>query len=327
MNQINYTHTIKSLLKSMKTKWKFFLLTFLILTGVMIAGTYLYSKKGTSEVSYTAKSQVAILPNYEKIDGTGIQYYINTEKEILNSERFESKLDSAAKKDLKMSADEINSYQLSVENGTSVLTISASADTSSKAIKLSNYISNFVVKNNSDISKKTSAKVIGKAKNSEIQGNKSYKKYYAMSLVVSLIISVIAVVIKAYYDPRIYDINILSDSVKGVELYHTKEVNLVNTLGKLFKKIKAFSDSDNLNISVNFFEENLEEKLNDFFLNENKSEFKISTIDSGKAMNTTNDLSQIVFVKESITTKKQLLQFLNEVKYIPNVNIYLVYID
>ncbi|GKQ43160.1 hypothetical protein RD055328_10830 [Companilactobacillus sp. RD055328] len=363
MNLSIHSHTIKSLFKGLSKAWWVFVTTFVALVFILGGLTYLHNQKKVGMSTFDVTSKVIIMPdsNGDSVDGPALQVYVNTEKEILGSEKFNKYISKNMKQDIHINSDQFLNYSINNPNGTAVIEITATSTTEKNASKISKYIAELVANDSLDVLQGGEAKIIdygSKVVENTVQSN---KMLYVFAIFIAFILSIISAFIKAYYDPRIYDHKLIVNTFSDSNVYLVRDKNqLKNSFMKILRSSIVMENIENLDVAISYFEKepdyipevlevinkmNIsvdvnkfsdaetsldEEKIKNYSLDElytfGKDKISgISFVDNSIEINIKNGIIHVLNVHEGQTTKKQIAEIYDEIKQIKNANLFVVY--
>lgn len=363
MNISVHSHTLKSLLKGFRKALVFFAAILVVLSIVLGGLVYLQSHRTVASTTFNSTSKVMLAPdeNKDSVDGTAMQVFVNTEKEIIGSEKFTKFLNKNMEKDIDIKPERLLNYEVDNPNGTSVIELKVTALSKKDAEKISKYMAKTIATDKLNILQGGKAKVIDS--HSEVTENltRSNKMLYVYSVLIAAVLSFIITLIKVYYDPRIYDNKIISDAFTTGNVYLVKnDQNYVTALKKIFKTTELVEKTKNLDLTITYFE-GKDKYINDTldlanniglkvpisifsdtdemnvngevtnystnnlysFNTENVS--GISFIDNTKSINAKDSMVQVLVVEEGKTTKNQVVDTYNEIKQFNTSHLFVIY--
>ncbi|WP_125766771.1 YveK family protein [Lapidilactobacillus wuchangensis] len=362
MKVTTQTQTLKNLLKGLKKTWLLFICLLVGLTIVFSLAAHWYSGRQTGDVEYKATTKVLITPNKnQEMDGSTLQVYLNTEKSIISSGKFEKYLQKSKLKPNLLNKEDLTNYQIENDNGTSIISIHEINPDKKKALAIVNYVAKTISRNPMNMLQEGTAQVIGTSDVVQTTSNRNMKKVYLFAFVFALFISMIIALVMANYSKVIYDAAIIHSALSNANIYEvSKFANVKDVLDKFFRKT-AFFDSNNVEATVIYFnnadlikstllsllpadvqtktklveytnEKN--DKSNDQFqqlstdslyhetLSADKS---LSLIDCSKTINVGSGKNQILIVKDGSLLKSELNDLVVEFNQITNLDLYVIY--
>lgn len=355
MNLTTDSHTLKTLLKGAKRIWIFAITIFILFSIVLTGGIYFYTNHKSNVQNYEATSKILLTPNYNKeYDGGTTQMYLNSEKTILESQNIKAKfLKSIGKKYSWKKESQIN-YKIKIKDGTSVASIKVQAPTAKMAKQTSNQLAKMIIENKYGVLQKGEATIIEKSKKAKLQiVVTSHKKYYLAAIILSLLISILLTLVRSYFDDRIYDVNVLKGYLRNLNIYETKNDNVLTVLKKINKVVRA--EKKNEPISIYFFDKNVggmviksvselqpqngyiifsdgeisdESKLSLDALYTNKEKTNsFDIVDCSTEININNTAIPVLVIQDGKTMKKQVAEIYNELQIAEINKVFVVYLQ
>lgn len=348
MNLSVHSHSVKGLLKGMLNSWRLFVATFVVLTLILEAGTYVYSRRGVATNTYSATSKVLL--TQETLDGGSLQLYLNTEKVMIGSESFANYVSKQVTAKEKFSKSEVTNYQIENENGTSILNITATANSAQKAKQISNFVLEVVANASSEQLQGGNATVVETAETAEtakVLGGQSNRKLYVVAGLMAVILSFMVLFIRVYFDNRIYDFEIVKIAFPTAVFYEPADENeFKKNIARIFKGIKQKGNTVKTDITIfDGFSKimgllNVEGTTN-VYSNQKlampkgmtqmsldslyeQHDANLNVIDATEKVAMGLSETQILVFNENDCTKKQVLKVLQELKQISNLKLVVI---
>ncbi|MFL2127104.1 YveK family protein [Latilactobacillus curvatus] len=348
MNLSVHSHSVKGLLKGMLNSWRLFVATFVVLTLILEAGTYVYSRRGVATNTYSATSKVLL--TQETLDGGSLQLYLNTEKVMIGSESFANYVSKQVTAKEKFSKSEVTNYQIENENGTSILNITATANSAQKAKQISNFVLEVVANASSEQLRGGNATVVETAETAEtakVLGGQSNRKLYVVAGLMAVILSFMVLFIRVYFDNRIYDFEIVKIAFPTAVFYEPADENeFKKNIARIFKGIKQKGNTVKTDITIfDGFSKimgllNVEGTTN-VYSNQKlampkgmtqmsldslyeQHDANLNVIDATEKVAMGLSETQILVFNENDCTKKQVLKVLQELKQISNLKLVVI---
>lgn len=345
MNLSVHSHSVKGLLKGMLNSWRLFVATFVVLTLILEAGTYVYSRRGVATNTYSATSKVLL--TQETLDGGSLQLYLNTEKVMIGSESFANYVSKQVTAKEKFSKSEVTNYQIENENGTSILSITATANSAQKAKQISNFVLEVVANASSEQLQGGNATVVETAATAKVLGGQSNRKLYVVAGLMAVILSFMVLFIRVYFDNRIYDFEIVKIAFPTAVFYEPADENeFKKNIARIFKGIKQKGNTVKTDITIfDGFSKimgllNVEGTTN-VYSNQKlampkgmtqmsldslyeQHDANLNVIDATEKVAMGLSETQILVFNENDCTKKQVLKVLQELKQISNLKLVVI---
>lgn len=348
MNLSVHSHSVKGLLKGMLNSWRLFVATFVVLTLILEAGTYVYSRRGVATNTYSATSKVLLTPNNKKtLDGGSLQLYLNTEKAMIGSEYFANYVSKQVTEKEKFSKSEVTNYQIESENGTSILNITATANSAQKAKQISNFVLEVVANASSEQLQGGNATVVETAETAKVLGGQSNRKLYVVAGLMAVILSFMVLFIRVYFDNRIYDFEIVKIAFPTAVFYEPADENeFKKNIARIFKGIKQNGNTVKTDITIfdgfskimgllnvegttNVYSNQklaIPEGMTQMSLDSlyEQHDANLNVIDATEKVAMGLSETQILVFNENDCTKKQVLKVLQELKQISNLKLVVI---
>lgn len=351
MNLSVHSHSVKGLLKGMLNSWRLFVATFVVLTLILEAGTYVYSRRGVATNTYSATSKVLL--TQETLDGGSLQLYLNTEKVMIGSESFANYVSKQVTAKEKFSKSEVTNYQIENENGTSILNITATANSAQKAKQISNFVLEVVANASSEQLQGGNATVVATAETAEtaetakVLGGQSNRKLYVVAGLMAVILSFMVLFIRVYFDNRIYDFEIVKIAFPTAVFYEPADENeFKKNIARIFKGIKQNGNTVKTDITIfdgfskimgllnvegttNVYSNQklaIPEGMTQMSLDSlyEQHDANLNVIDATEKVAMGLSETQILVFNENDCTKKQVLKVLQELKQISNLKLVVI---
>ncbi|WDC91509.1 hypothetical protein PSR33_04745 [Latilactobacillus curvatus] len=348
MNLSVHSHSVKGLLKGMLNSWRLFVATFVVLTLILEAGTYVYSRRGVATNTYSATSKVLL--TQETLDGGSLQLYLNTEKVMIGSESFANYVSKQVTAKEKFSKSEVTNYQIENENGTSILNITATANSAQKAKQISNFVLEVVANASSEQLQGGNATVVETAETDEtakVLGGQSNRKLYVVAGLMAVILSFMVLFIRVYFDNRIYDFEIVKIAFPTAVFYEPADENeFKKNIARIFKGIKQNGNTVKTDITIfdgfskimgllnvegttNVYSNQklaIPEGMTQMSLDSlyEQHDANLNVIDATEKVAMGLSETQILVFNENDCTKKQVLKVLQELKQISNLKLVVI---
>lgn len=348
MNLSVHSHSVKGLLKGMLNSWRLFVVTLIALAVVLGTGSYAYGHKGVATNTYSATSKVLLTPNNKKtLDGGSLQLYLNTEKAMLGSDSFANNVAKQVTKKEDFSKSEVTNYQVDSENGTSILSITATASSAQKAKQISNFVLKVVTNASSEQLQGGKATVVEKAGTVKVLGGQSNRKLYIVTGLMAVILSFMVLFIRVYFDNRIYDFEIVKNAFPTAVFYEPEDENeFKENIARIYKGAKQSENTTELDITIfdgfskillllnafgttNVYSNQkltLPEGMTPMSLDSlyEQHDAKLNIIDASKKVMMGVSRTQILVFNKNDCTKKQLLKVMQELKQIANFKLVVI---
>lgn len=348
MNLSVHSHSVKGLLKGMLNSWRLFVVTLVAFAVVLGAGSYAYGHKSVATNTYSATSKVLLTPNNKKtLDGGSLQLYLNTEKAMIGSESFANYVSKQVTAKEKFSKSEVTNYQIENENGTSILNITATANSAQKAKQISNFVLEVVANASSEQLQGGNATVVETAETAKVLGGQSNRKLYVVAGLMAVILSFMVLFIRVYFDNRIYDFEIVKIAFPTAVFYEPADENeFKKNIARIFKGIKQ--NGNTLKTDITIFDGfskimgllNVEGTTN-VYSNQKlaipegmtqmsldslyeQHDANLNVIDATEKVAMGLSETQILVFNENDCTKKQVLKVLQELKQISNLKLVVI---
>lgn len=348
MNLSVHSHSVKGLLKGMLNSWRLFVVTLVAFAVVLGAGSYAYGHKSVATNTYSATSKVLLTPNNKKtLDGGSLQLYLNTEKAMIGSESFANYVSKQVTEKEKFSKSEVTNYQIESENGTSILNITAIANSAQKAKQISNFVLEVVANASSEQLQGGNATVVETAETAKVLGGQSNRKLYVVAGLMAVILSFMVLFIRVYFDNRIYDFEIVKIAFPTAVFYEPADENeFKKNIARIFKGIKQNGNTVKTDITIfDGFSKimgllNVEGTTN-VYSNQKlampkgmtqmsldslyeQHDANLNVIDATEKVAMGLSETQILVFNENDCTKKQVLKVLQELKQISNLKLVVI---
>ncbi|WIE01168.1 hypothetical protein QN289_02065 [Latilactobacillus curvatus] len=348
MNLSVHSHSVKGLLKGMLNSWRLFVVTLVAFAVVLGAGSYAYGHKSVATNTYSATSKVLLTPNNKKtLDGGSLQLYLNTEKAMIGSESFANYVSKQVTEKEKFSKSEVTNYQIESENGTSILNITATANSAQKAKQISNFVLEVVANASSEQLQGGNATVVETAETAKVLGGQSNRKLYVVAGLMAVILSFMVLFIRAYFDNRIYDFEIVKIAFPTAVFYEPADENeFKKNIARIFKGIKQNGNTVKTDITIfdgfskimgllnvegttNVYSNQklaIPESMTQMSLDSlyEQHDANLNVIDATEKVAMGLSETQILVFNENDCTKKQVLKVLQELKQISNLKLVVI---
>ena len=354
MNLSVHSHSVKGLLKGMLNSWRLFVVTLVAFAVVLGAGSYAYGHKSVATNTYSATSKVLLTPNNKKtLDGGSLQLYLNTEKAMIGSEYFANYVSKQVTEKEKFSKSEVTNYQIENENGTSILNITATANSAQKAKQISNFVLEVVANASSEQLQGGNATVVETAETDEtaetakVLGGQSNRKLYVVAGLMAVILSFMVLFIRVYFDNRIYDFEIVKMAFPTAVFYEPADENeFKKNIARIFKGIKQNGNTVKTDITIfdgfskimgllnvegttNVYSNQklaIPEGMTQMSLDSlyEQHDANLNVIDATEKVAMGLSETQILVFNENDCTKKQVLKVLQELKQISNLKLVVI---
>ncbi|WP_426385907.1 hypothetical protein [Latilactobacillus curvatus] len=348
MNLSVHSHSVKGLLKGMLNSWRLFVVTLVAFAVVLGAGSYAYGHKSVATNTYSATSKVLLTPNNKKtLDGGSLQLYLNTEKAMIGSESFANYVSKQVTEKEKFSKSEVTNYQIESENGTSILNITATANSAQKAKQISNFVLEVVANASSEQLQGGNATVVETAETAKVLGGQSNRKLYVVAGLMAVILSFMVLFIRAYFDNRIYDFEIVKIAFPTAVFYEPADENeFKKNIARIFKGIKQNGNTVKTDITIfdgfskimgllnvegttNVYSNQklaIPEGMTQMSLDSlyEQHDANLNVIDATEKVAMGLSETQILVFNENDCTKKQVLKVLQELKQISNLKLVVI---
>lgn len=351
MNLSVHSHSVKGLLKGMLNSWRLFVVTLVAFAVVLGAGSYAYGHKSVATNTYSATSKVLLTPNNKKtLDGGSLQLYLNTEKAMIGSESFANYVSKQVTAKEKFSKSEVTNYQIENENGTSILNITATANSAQKAKQISNFVLEVVANASSEQLRGGNATVVETAETDEtakVLGGQSNRKLYVVAGLMAVILSFMVLFIRVYFDNRIYDFEIVKIAFPTAVFYEPADENeFKKNIARIFKGIKQNGNTVKTDITIfdgfskimgllnvegttNVYSNQklaIPEGMTQMSLDSlyEQHDANLNVIDATEKVAMGLSETQILVFNENDCTKKQVLKVLQELKQISNLKLVVI---
>lgn len=348
MNLSVHSHSVKGLLKGMLNSWRLFVVTLVAFAVVLGAGSYAYGHKSVATNTYSATSKVLLTPNNKKtLDGGSLQLYLNTEKAMIGSESFANYVSKQVTAKEKFSKSEVTNYQIESENGTSILSITATANSAQKAKQISNFVLEVVANASSEQLQGGNATVVETAETAKVLGGQSNRKLYVVAGLMAVILSFMVLFIRVYFDNRIYDFEIVKIAFPTAVFYEPADENeLKKNIARIFKGIKQNGNTVKTDITIfdgfskimgllnvegttNVYSNQklaIPEGMTQMSLDSlyEQHDANLNVIDATEKVAMGLSETQILVFNENDCTKKQVLKVLQELKQISNLKLVVI---
>ncbi|MCS8617654.1 hypothetical protein [Latilactobacillus curvatus] len=348
MNLSVHSHSVKGLLKGMLNSWRLFVVTLVAFAVVLGAGSYAYGHKSVATNTYSATSKVLLTPNNKKtLDGGSLQLYLNTEKAMIGSESFANYVSKQVTAKEKFSKSEVTNYQIENENGTSILNITATANSAQKAKQISNFVLEVVANASSEQLQGGNATVVETAETAKVLGGQSNRKLYVVAGLMAVILSFMVLFIRVYFDNRIYDFEIVKIAFPTAVFYEPADENeFKKNIARIFKGIKQNGNTVKTDITIfdgfskimgllnvegttNVYSNQklaMPEGMTQMSLDSlyEQHDANLNVIDATEKVAMGLSETQILVFNENDCTKKQVLKVLQELKQISNLKLVVI---
>lgn len=348
MNLSVHSHSVKGLLKGMLNSWRLFVVTLVAFAVVLGAGSYAYGHKSVATNTYSATSKVLLTPNNKKtLDGGSLQLYLNTEKAMIGSESFANYVSKQVTEKEKFSKSEVTNYQIESENGTSILNITATANSAQKAKQISNFVLEVVANASSEQLQGGNATVVETAETAKVLGGQSNRKLYVVAGLMAVILSFMVLFIRVYFDNRIYDFEIVKIALPTAVFYEPADENeFKKNIARIFKGIKQNGNTVKTDITIfdgfskimgllnvegttNVYSNQklaIPEGMTQMSLDSlyEQHDANLNVIDATEKVAMGLSETQILVFNENDCTKKQVLKVLQELKQISNLKLVVI---
>lgn len=348
MNLSVHSHSVKGLLKGMLNSWRLFVVTLVAFAVVLGAGSYAYGHKSVATNTYSATSKVLLTPNNKKtLDGGSLQLYLNTEKAMIGSESFANYVSKQVTAKEKFSKSEVTNYQIESENGTSILSITATANSAQKAKQISNFVLEVVANASSEQLQGGNATVVETAETAKVLGGQSNRKLYVVAGLMAVILSFMVLFIRVYFDNRIYDFEIVKIAFPTAVFYEPADENeFKKNIARIFKGIKQNGNTVKTDITIfdgfskimgllnvegttNVYSNQklaMPEGMTQMSLDSlyEQHDANLNVIDATEKVAMGLSETQILVFNENDCTKKQVLKVLQELKQISNLKLVVI---
>lgn len=348
MNLSVHSHSVKGLLKGMLNSWRLFVVTLVAFAVVLGAGSYAYGHKGVATNTYSATSKVLLTPNNKKtLDGGSLQLYLNTEKAMIGSDSFANYVAKQVTAKEGFSKNEVTNYQVESENGTSILSITATASSPQKAKQISNFVLKAVANASSDQLQGGMASVVEKADTVKVLGGKSNRKLYIVAGLMTIILSFMVLFIRVYFDNRIYDFEIVKTAFPTAVFYEPADENeFKKNVARIFKGTNQDGNTVKTDITIfdgfskivgllntvettNVYSNQkltMPEGMTQMSLDSlyEQHDANLNVIDASEKVAMGVSEAQILVFNENDCTKKQVLKVLQELKQISNLKLVVI---
>lgn len=348
MNLSVHSHSVKGLLKGMLNSWRLFVVTLVAFAVVLGAGSYAYGHKSVATNTYSATSKVLLTPNNKKtLDGGSLQLYLNTEKAMIGSESFANYVSKQVTAKEKFSKSEVTNYQIENENGTSILSITATANSAQKAKQISNFVLEVVANASSEQLQGGNATVVETAETAKVLGGQSNRKLYVVAGLMAVILSFMVLFIRVYFDNRIYDFEIVKIAFPTAVFYEPADENeFKKNIARIFKGIKQNGNTVKTDITIfdgfskimgllnvegttNVYSNQklaMPEGMTQMSLDSlyEQHDANLNVIDATEKVAMGLSETQILVFNENDCTKKQVLKVLQELKQISNLKLVVI---
>lgn len=348
MNLSVHSHSVKGLLKGMLNSWRLFVVTLVAFAVVLGAGSYAYGHKSVATNTYSATSKVLLTPNNKKtLDGGSLQLYLNTEKAMIGSESFANYVSKQVTEKEKFSKSEVTNYQIESENGTSILNITAIANSAQKAKQISNFVLEVVANASSEQLQGGNATVVETAETAKVLGGQSNRKLYVVAGLMAVILSFMVLFIRVYFDNRIYDFEIVKIAFPTAVFYEPADENeFKKNIARIFKGIKQNGNTVKTDITIfdgfskimgllnvegttNVYSNQklaIPEGMTQMSLDSlyEQHDANLNVIDATEKVAMGLSETQILVFNENDCTKKQVLKVLQELKQISNLKLVVI---
>lgn len=348
MNLSVHSHSVKGLLKGMLNSWRLFVVTLVAFAVVLGAGSYAYGHKSVATNTYSATSKVLLTPNNKKtLDGGSLQLYLNTEKAMIGSEYFANYVSKQVTEKEKFSKSEVTNYQIESENGTSILNITATANSAQKAKQISNFVLEVVTNASSEQLQGGNATVVETAETAKVLGGQSNRKLYVVAGLMAVILSFMVLFIRVYFDNRIYDFEIVKIAFPTAVFYEPADENeFKKNIARIFKGIKQNGNTVKTDITIfdgfskimgllnvegttNVYSNQklaIPEGMTQMSLDSlyEQHDANLNVIDATEKVAMGLSETQILVFNENDCTKKQVLKVLQELKQISNLKLVVI---
>ncbi|UTC07673.1 hypothetical protein A4W77_07310 [Latilactobacillus curvatus] len=348
MNLSVHSHSVKGLLKGMLNSWRLFVVTLVAFAVVLGAGSYAYGHKSVATNTYSATSKVLLTPNNKKtLDGGSLQLYLNTEKAMIGSESFANYVSKQVTAKEKFSKSEVTNYQIESENGTSILSITATANSAQKAKQISNFVLEVVANASSEQLQGGNATVVETAETAKVLGGQSNRKLYVVAGLMAVILSFMVLFIRVYFDNRIYDFEIVKIAFPTAVFYEPADENeFKKNIARIFKGIKQNGNTVKTDITIfdgfskimgllnvegttNVYSNQklaIPEGMTQMSLDSlyEQHDANLNVIDATEKVAMGLSETQILVFNENDCTKKQVLKVLQELKQISNLKLVVI---
>lgn len=348
MNLSVHSHSVKGLLKGMLNSWRLFVVTLVAFAVVLGAGSYAYGHKSVATNTYSATSKVLLTPNNKKtLDGGSLQLYLNTEKAMIGSESFANYVSKQVTAKEKFSKSEVTNYQIESENGTSILNITATANSAQKAKQISNFVLEVVANASSEQLQGGNATVVETAETAKVLGGQSNRKLYVVAGLMAVILSFMVLFIRVYFDNRIYDFEIVKIAFPTAVFYEPADENeFKKNIARIFKGIKQNGNTVKTDITIfdgfskimgllnvegttNVYSNQklaIPEGMTQMSLDSlyEQHDANLNVIDATEKVAMGLSETQILVFNENDCTKKQVLKVLQELKQISNLKLVVI---
>lgn len=348
MNLSVHSHSVKGLLKGMLNSWRLFVVTLVAFAVVLGAGSYAYGHKSVATNTYSATSKVLLTPNNKKtLDGGSLQLYLNTEKAMIGSESFANYVSKQVTAKEKFSKSEVTNYQIESENGTSILSITATANSAQKAKQISNFVLEVVANASSEQLQGGNATVVETAETAKVLGGQSNRKLYVVAGLMAVILSFMVLFIRVYFDNRIYDFEIVKIAFPTAVFYEPADDNeFKKNIARIFKGIKQNGNTVKTDITIfdgfskimgllnvegttNVYSNQklaMPEGMTQMSLDSlyEQHDANLNVIDATEKVAMGLSETQILVFNENDCTKKQILKVLQELKQISNLKLVVI---
>ncbi|WHQ78571.1 hypothetical protein QFC96_02085 [Latilactobacillus curvatus] len=348
MNLSVHSHSVKGLLKGMLNSWRLFVVTLVAFAVVLGAGSYAYGHKSVATNTYSATSKVLLTPNNKKtLDGGSLQLYLNTEKAMIGSESFANYVSKQVTEKEKFSKSEVTNYQIESENGTSILNITAIANSAQKAKQISNFVLEVVANASSEQLQGGNATVVETAETAKVLGGQSNRKLYVVAGLMAVILSFMVLFIRVYFDNRIYDFEIVKIAFPTAVFYEPADENeFKKNIARIFKGIKQNGNTVKTDITIfdgfskimgllnvegttNVYSNQklaMPEGMTQMSLDSlyEQHDANLNVIDATEKVAMGLSETQILVFNENDCTKKQVLKVLQELKQISDLKLVVI---
>ncbi|KRM20957.1 YveK family protein [Latilactobacillus graminis] len=348
MNLSVHSHSVKGLLKGMLSSWRLFVITLVAFAVVLGAGSYAYGHKSVATNTYSATSKVLLTPNNKKtLDGGSLQLYLNTEKAMLGSDSFANNVAKQVTNKEDFSKNEVTNYQVESENGTSILSITATASSAQKAKQISNFVLKVVTNASSEQLQGGKATVVEKANTVKVLGGQSNRKLYIVTGLIAVILSFMVLFIRIYFDNRIYDFEIVKNAFPTAVFYEPGDENeFKENIARIYKGLEQSENAIEVDITIFDGFSKIVSLLNkvgttNVYSNQKlilpdgmtqmpldslyeQHDAELNVIDASEKMVMGVSKTQILVFDENNCTKKQLLKVIQELKQISNFELVVI---
>ena len=247
----------------------------------------------------------------------------------------------------KFSKSEVTNYQIESENGTSILNITATANSAQKAKQISNFVLEVVANASSEQLQGGNATVVETAETAKVLGGQSNRKLYVVAGLMAVILSFMVLFIRAYFDNRIYDFKIVKIAFPTAVFYEPADENeFKKNIARIFKGIKQNGNTVKTDITIfdgfskimgllnvegttNVYSNQklaIPEGMNQMSLDSlyEQHDANLNVIDATGKVAMGLSETQILVFNENDCTKKQVLKVLQELKQISNLKLVVI---